>query len=98
MLLLWLKHLHLRQLLRRELLKPHSSKPADIVPAGKLSAKHSTKHIARNPIPIGGINEKGQAKIQDKQGKIRFIDMKQGRVLSPEGVPVKPQKTEYEKS
>jgi hypothetical protein len=79
---------------RRPLLNPHSSKPAPLAGVGKLSAKHTTKHVARTPIPVGGINAKGQVKAQDNQGKIRFIDMKEGRVMGAAGVPVKPEKRE----
>lgn len=42
------------------------------------------------PIPEGGINAKGQKKITDAQGIVRFIDMKQGRIKGASGVPVKP--------
>ena len=57
---------------------------------GNLSAKHTTKHVARTPIPEGGVNAKGQKKITDpKTGRVRFIDMKEGKVLSGTGVPVK---------
>jgi len=76
---------------RGALLVPHSDKPIG-QPVGKLSTKHTTKHIARTPIPIGGVNVKGQKKVQDAQGIVRFIDMKQGRVMGPSGVPVKPPK------
>lgn len=70
---------------------PHSSKPAPLGGAGKLSAKHTTKHVARTPIPEGGINGKGQKKVTDpKTGRVRFIDMKNGMVQSPTGVPIKP--------
>lgn len=61
-----------------------------ITPASKLSAKHSTPHVAKEAIPEHGINAKGQMKITDKNQRVRFIDMKQGRVLSNEGIPVKP--------
>lgn len=81
------------QLPRRGLLNPHSSKPAPegLSGVGKLSAKHATKHVARTPIPPGGVNAKGQKKVTDpKTGKIRFIDMKHGMVQSATGVPVRP--------
>ena len=62
-------------------------------PIGKLSAKHTTKHVAKTPLPIGAVNAKGQKKtVDDKTGKVRFIDMKEGRVMGPSGVPVKPPK------
>ena len=38
---------------------------------------------------MGAVNAKGQKKVVDQQGKTRFIDMKQGRVKGPGGVPVK---------
>lgn len=63
-----------------------------ITPASKLSAKHSTKHVPRQPIPEGGVNAKGQKKVTDINGKIRFINMKEGRVQGPSGVPIKPPK------
>jgi hypothetical protein len=63
-----------------------------ITPASKLSAKHPTQHIAKDPIPEGGINDKGQMKVTDNNGIVRFIDMKEGRVKGPSGVPVKPPK------
>jgi hypothetical protein len=43
-------------------------------------------------MPVGGVNAKGQQKVQDKEGNIRFIDLKQGRVMGDAGVPVKPPK------
>jgi len=59
-------------------------------PIGKLSAKHTTAHVARVPTPPGAINEKGQQKVIDpKTGKTRWIDRKQGMVQSPTGVPIK---------
>ena len=63
-----------------------------ITPASKLSAKHSTPHIAKEVIPEKGVNAKGQQKITDQNGRVRFIDLKQGRVLSNEGIPIKPPK------
>lgn len=56
---------------------------------GKLPTSATTKHVAKTPIPEGGVNAKGQKKITDPNGRVRFIDMKQGRVLSDQGVPVK---------
>jgi hypothetical protein len=55
-----------------------------------LPTSKTTKHIAKEPIPEGGINAKGQMKVTDKQGIVRFVDMKQGRVMGDAGVPVKP--------
>lgn len=72
--------------------RPKNSGLAGITPASKLSAKHSTPHIAKEPIPEGGINAKGQMKITDNNGIVRFVDMKEGRVRGPSGVPIKPPK------
>jgi hypothetical protein len=59
-------------------------------PAGKLSSKHTTEHVARTPTPPGAINSKGQQKIIDPvTGKTRWIDRKQGAVQSATGVPIK---------
>ena len=63
-----------------------------ITPASKLSAKQSTKHVPRTPIPEGGINAKHQKKVTDNQGIVRFINMAEGRVMGPSGVPIKPPK------
>lgn len=60
-------------------------------PIGKLPAK-ATAHVARETIPEGGVNAKGQQKVTDSQGTIRFINRKQGMVQGPMGVPVKPPK------
>jgi len=77
---------------RRPLLRPHSDKPIG-QPIGKLSAKHTTEHVARTPMPPGGVNAKGQQKVIDpKTGKTRWIDRKSGMVQSATGVPVKPPK------
>jgi len=81
--------------LRRRLQNPHSSKPE--APAegtagvglGKLPSKNSTPHIAKEPLPVGAVNSKGQKKVVDTQGKTRFINMKEPRVKGPAGVPVK---------
>jgi len=70
------------------LLKPHSIEPVG-QPIGTLPTKHTTHHVARTPIAIGGVNAKGQKKVQDAHGNIRFIDMKQGRVMGGDGVPTK---------
>jgi hypothetical protein len=48
--------------------------------------------VAKEPIPEHGINDKGQMKVTDNNGVVRFIDMKEGRVQGPSGVPVKPPK------
>ena len=43
------------------------------------------------------INDKGQKKVIDPvTGKVRWIDMKDGKVQSPTGVPVKPGTIEAE--
>jgi hypothetical protein len=58
---------------------------------GKLPTSATTQHVAREPLPPGAINAQGQKKYVDpKTGKESFINMKEGRVLSPEGKPVKP--------
>lgn len=58
---------------------------------GKLPTKKTTPHVARTPYPEGAVNEKGQKKITDpKSGKTRWINMKEGRVAGPTGIPVKP--------
>jgi hypothetical protein len=61
-------------------------------PIGKLPTSHSSPHVAKTPIPIGAVNSKGQIKVEDKDGTIRWVDRKKGNVLSPEGVPVQPNK------
>ena len=75
---------------------PHSPEPSaqaggtpTVGSVKKLPTKHSTPHIAKDPLPFGGTTSKGQRKVLDSQGKTRFIDMKQGRVKGPAGVPVK---------
>jgi len=41
------------------------------------------------------VNAKGQKKVIDPQtGKVRFINMREGRVASPTGIPVKPGQAE----
>jgi len=49
--------------------------------------------VAKDPIPEGGINAKGQMKVTDNKGIVRFIDMKEGRVQGPSGVPIKAPKS-----
>lgn len=61
-------------------------------PIGKLPTKQTTAHVARTTMPIGAVNVHGQQKVVDNQGKIRFIDRKNGLVMGPSGVPVKPPK------
>lgn len=57
---------------------------------GKLPTKQTTKHVARTTLPVGAINAKGQKKVVDKEGKVRFINMRRGMVQGPSGVPIKP--------
>jgi hypothetical protein len=60
---------------------------------GKLPTSQTTEHVARTPLLPGSINAKGQKKVVDPvTGKVRWIDMKEGKVQSPTGVPVKPSK------
>jgi hypothetical protein len=43
----------------------------------------------------GALNDKGQKKVTDPiTGKTRWITMREGKVQSPTGVPVKPEKIE----
>lgn len=43
----------------------------------------------------GGVNGKGQKKVIDPvTGKVRWITMREGKVQSPTGVPVKPDSSE----
>lgn len=59
---------------------------------GKLPTSATTQHVARTPFSEGAVNDKGQKKVTDPQtGEVRWIDMKQGRVQGPTGIPVKPQ-------
>ena len=65
--------------------------------AAKLPTKATTEHIARTPQLPNAVNDKGQKKIVDPiSGKIRWIDMKEGKVKSQTGVPVKPGTIEAE--
>jgi hypothetical protein len=57
-------------------------------PIGKLPQR-TTTHVAQEPIPEGGVNAKGQLKITDDNGIVRFISMREGRVKGPAGVPIK---------
>ncbi len=64
---------------------------------GKLPTSATTKHIPRTPQLPNATNAKGQKKIIDPvNGRVRWIDMKDGKVLSPTGVPVKPGSQEEE--
>ena len=66
-------------------------------PVGKLPTKATTEHVARTPQLPNAMNDKGQKKVVDPvSGKIRWIDMKEGKVQSPTGVPVKPGTPEAE--
>lgn len=59
---------------------------------GKLPTSATTEHVARTPLAPGAVNAQGQKKYVDPvTGKESFINMKEGRVLSPTGKPVKPQ-------
>jgi hypothetical protein len=58
----------------------------------QLPTKATSGHVARTPLPVGGVNALGQQKVMDNQGNIRFISRKQGMVQGPSGVPVKPPK------
>lgn len=58
---------------------------------GKLPTSATTKHVARTPQLPNAVNAKGQKKVIDPvNGRVRWIDMKEGKVRSPTGVPVKP--------
>lgn len=62
-------------------------------PLGKLPTSATTEHVARTPLLPGATNTQGQKKVIDPvTGKTRWIDMKEGRVQSPTGVPIKPPK------
>ena len=66
---------------------------AEVNPVGsvkKLPNKNPTPHLAKEPLPEGGVNAKGQKKHTDPTtGKVAMIDMKEGRVKGPRGLPVK---------
>ena len=58
---------------------------------GKLPTSATTQHVPKVPIQPGSVNANGQMRYVDpKTDKESFIDMKEGRVLSPTGKPVKP--------
>lgn len=58
---------------------------------GKLPTSATTQHVPKVPIQPGSVNANGQMRYVDpKTEKESFIDMKEGRVLSPTGKPVKP--------
>lgn len=60
-------------------------------PLGKLPTSATTEHVARTPLLPGAVNTQGQKKVIDPDtGKTRWIDMKEGRVQGPTGIPVKP--------
>lgn len=60
-------------------------------PIGKLPTSATTEHVARTPLLPGAVNTQGQKKVIDPDtGKTRWIDMKEGRVQGPTGIPVKP--------
>lgn len=57
---------------------------------GKLPTSAMTTHVPKIPIEPGSVNAQGQMRYVDPNtGKESFIDMKQGRVLSNTGKPVK---------
>jgi len=58
---------------------------------GKLPTAATTEHVPKVPQQPGSVNDKGQMRYVDpKTQKESYIDMKEGRVLSPTGKPVKP--------
>jgi hypothetical protein len=64
-----------------------------------LPTKNTTQHIARTPLLPGAVNAKGQKKVIDPvTGKTRWITMREGKVQSPTGVPVKPEPGETKQS
>jgi hypothetical protein len=63
--------------------------PGAVGSVKKLPQKNPTPHLAKEPLPVGAINAKGQKKVVDANGEVRFIDMKEPRVKGPGGVPVK---------
>lgn len=71
---------------------PNQDSQAGVGPGvGKLPTSATTKHVPKTPVPEGGVNSKGQKRYKDPTtGKDAFIDMKQGRVMGPRGIPVKP--------
>lgn len=72
--------------------EPNTGKSSGPIGFAKLSAKQSTKHVARTVLQEGAINAKGQKKVIDhKTGNTRWIDMKGGMVQSSQGIPVKPE-------
>lgn len=59
---------------------------------GKLPTSATTEHVARTPQSEGSVNDKGQKKVIDPAtGDVRWINMREGRVQSPNGIPVKPE-------
>lgn len=61
-------------------------------PVGKLPTSATTHHVARETLAPGAVNAKGQKKYVDPaDGSEHFINMREGRVLSSTGKPVKPQ-------
>jgi hypothetical protein len=79
---------------RRRLQNPHSSKPEAqaegiVGSIKKLPTKNTTPHIAKQPIPEKGLNAKGQMKVTDANGKVRFINMREPRIMGEGGAPVK---------
>ena len=59
---------------------------------GKLPGGKSTKHIPKTKLPLNSTNAKGQLRVKDNTGIIRFINLRDGRVMGPAAVPIKPPK------
>lgn len=85
----------IKRLPRRAAQKSHTPRPGASAEGtigqgiGRLPSKNSTPHIAKEPLPEGAVNAKGQKKITDAAGKVRFVNMREPRVMGPGGVPVK---------
>ena len=56
---------------------------------GRLPKKNTTHHVPKLKAPEGAVNTKGQKKVTDKNGRVHFVNMREGRVKGPGGVPVK---------
>lgn len=66
---------------------------------GKLPTSATTSHVPRTTMLPGAVNDKGQKKIIDPvTGDVRWIDMKEGKVQSPTGVPIKPPQSQEEEN
>lgn len=72
-------------------MQPGHAQSAVGQPIGKLPTSATTPHVARTPLAPGAVNAQGQKKYVDPQtGEESFINMREGRVLSNTGKPVKP--------